>query len=296
MNRYSISPSKRCASIACDALADVALLVEDRDQHAHVHAPVRIASGSYAIEGELSAATPVEPKGFTGRSGGRLRENGTDASPFGPIRARRWPLRGPLEEALEDARSNRCAACAAACSRPCRSARSRRCPSTPPGVRPQTRTPLAGAERDEREAERLQRRRSSAGRRRCPRASQPQARLHRARGGPVAQPVPDEQADARVPRAVERLGHPARVQAERHALRVGGRRVPAELRDPELDRAARRDPLLLARRSSGASACAAGRRARCCRGDPPCASGRRRCTGGGSTRRTARAARSPGSP
>ena len=193
-----------------------------------------------------------EPKGLTGMSGGRFSENPTDFSPELTIRARMLPWRGPRMRLRNTPFA------------PARSVVSlRHLPfrersiatlrgAAVRGPAPDAHVPLAGAERHEREPERLQRR----GLRRVAGdpigAPEPQTGLDRPVRRPVAQAVPGHEADARVPHPVERLRHPARVQLERHPLRIGGSRVPPELRHPERDRPRGRKPLLLDRRIQGA--------------------------------------------
>ncbi len=62
----------------------------------------------------------------------------------------------------------------------------------------------------------------------------------RIREGTIAKLMPDEEAHARAPCLVERLGNPACVELHRDGVRIGPVGVPAELRDPERNRALRR--------------------------------------------------------
>src|SRR5262249_22492392 len=63
-----------------------------------------------------------------------------------------------------------------------------------------------------------------------------QPRLIRAWARLVLQEEPRGETDTRVPHLVEGFRCPARLEAERHRMLPRWTRVPAELRDPELDR------------------------------------------------------------
>ena len=265
-----------------DALADVPLLVEDRDQHADVYFSVSTDCCGANVTGGLSAATPVEPKGLKGRSRTRLSENGTEASfEESSARPQRALARAPqASRGISRVESLRSRFTRLHLPRRERSiatfARARR---PAPGPTPRR---AGGSERHEREAEGLQRARLRLVARDVGLAAEPQPRLHGPGRRAVAEAIPDEQATR--PRSTSgRAPRTPSARAGASGTPCGSAGAVSQPNSVTQKRTghARGDRAPGAPPSSGGAGAAACRPARCCRGARPCGSDRPRCRGGG---------------